>query len=71
MAYIIGSYNKYDAWDREHRKYTFEVNENWYAIFEVEMEWGVPKLPLRVDRNETAHEYRIYEEYGDALKFVM
>ena len=49
MAYIIGTYDKYDIWDREHSVYKFKVNGNWYAIKEVEMEWGVPRVGLRVD----------------------
>ena len=45
MAFIIGNYNKYDFWDRTHSRYVFEINGNWYAIKEVGLEWGVPKLP--------------------------
>ena len=52
MAYIIGTFDKYDAWDREHAVYKFEVNGNWYAVKEIEMEWGLPKLPLYVDKDE-------------------
>ena len=51
MAFIVGMYDKFDRWDREHSVYKFEVNGNWYAIKEVEMEWGVPKLPEYVDRD--------------------
>jgi hypothetical protein len=49
MAFLIGTYNKYDTWDREHARYKFEVNGNWYAVKEVEMEWGLPKLGFRAD----------------------
>ena len=68
MAYIIGSYNKYDSWHREHRKYTFEINGVMYAVFEVEMEWGLPKLPVRTDRNESAYEYHIYDTYSTDIQ---
>ena len=34
------------------------------------MDWGLPKLPLRTDRNECAHEYHIYDTYEDAMRFV-
>ena len=34
------------------------------------MEWGLPKLPTRIDRNETGHEYHVYEKYEDAMRFV-
>ena len=40
MAFIIDTYNKYDSWDREHSRYTFEINGVWYGIKEVELEWG-------------------------------
>ena len=70
MAYIISTYNKYDQWNREHARYKFEINGIWYAVFEVEMDWGVPKLPFYTDRNESAYEYHIYDTYEDAMKFV-
>ena len=44
MAFIIGNYNKYDAWDRTHSRKVFELNGNWYAIYEVDMCWGLPML---------------------------
>lgn len=70
MGYIIGIFNKYDIWDRCHAKFRVEINGNQYAVFEVEMEWGLPKLPTRVDRNETGHEYKIYERMEDAIGFL-
>ena len=42
MAFIIGLYNKYDVWDRNRAKFVFEINGNWYAVKEVELEWGEP-----------------------------
>jgi len=45
MAYIIERYNRFDTWDRSHSKYTFSVNGNWFAIKEVELEWGKPQIP--------------------------
>ena len=42
MAFIIDRYNKYNVWDREHSRKAFEINENWYAVYEVELEWGLP-----------------------------
>ena len=52
MAFIIGTYNKYDPWDREHSVYRFEINGGWYAIKEVEIEWGLPQVGMRVDSDE-------------------
>lgn len=70
MAYIIGTFDKYDAWDREHAVYKFEVNGNWYAVKEIEMEWGLPKLPLYVDKDENPKQYFVYDTYEQALAFV-
>ena len=70
MAYIIGSYNKWDQWDREHAKYTFEINGNWYAVKEVEMDLGVPKLPLRIDIEDNPEVYYVYDTKEDAMQFV-
>ena len=70
MAFIIGSYNKYDTWDRQHARYKFEINGIWYAVKEIEMEWGVPKLPQYVDRENDAQYYHVYNTYEDALKFA-
>lgn len=70
MAFLIGTYNKYDVWDREHSRYKFEVNGNWYAIKEVEMEWGLPQLGFRADMDEHPETYHIYDTYEDAMRFV-
>ena len=70
MAFVIGLYDKYDVWDREHSVYKFEINGSWYAIKRVEMEWGLPQVGLRVDNNEHPEYYYVYSEYEDALEFV-
>ena len=70
MAFIIDTYNKFNSWDRTHSVYKFEINGNWYAIKEVELEWGLPKLPLRIDANEQANSYFIYNSREEAMQFV-
>lgn len=70
-SYIIGTYNKFDQWDRAHSTYIFELNGYWYAIKEVELEWGTPVLPQRMDRNDDeAQSYQVYATEQDALQFV-
>lgn len=73
MAFIIESYNRYDSWDRSRAKYVFQVNESWYAVKEVEMEWGIPQLQERVDRDreEEARQMYVYDTYEDAMRFVV
>jgi len=50
MAFIIDSYNRFDKWDFEHAVHIFEVNGGWYAIYRVQLEWGLPILPLRLEK---------------------
>ena len=69
-AFIIDTYNKYDSFDREHARYTFEINGTTYAIKEVQLKWGKPKLPLRIGDERDNDPYHIYETYEDALAFV-
>ena len=71
MAFIIDSYNRFDVWDRMHSKYIFEINRQKYAIKEVELEWGLPQLPDKVDREQYPESYFVYNTYQDAMRFVM
>ena len=70
MAYIIDSYNKYDSWDREHSRQIFEVNGQWYAIYEVILFWGEPQLPQRIGNEKNPKTYFIYDSEDEARKFV-
>jgi len=72
MAYIIDSYSKYDVWDRKHSVYKFEVNENWYAIKEVEMDWGLPLLPERMDEHgdKDRRIMHVYDTKEEAFMFA-
>lgn len=69
-AFIIDTYNRFDQFDREHSRYVFQVNETWYAIKEVYMKWGRPKLPLRLGTEKENESYKIYDTYKDAMEFV-
>lgn len=71
MAYIIERYNKYETWDREHQKYVFSVNGNWFAIKEVALEWGKPQIPQQnIEENRDSENWEIYDTFEDALRFV-
>ena len=70
MAYIIGIYNKYDQWDRSHAVQKFEINEQMYAIYEVELVWGLPALKYQVDQEDVPEMYRLYETLEEAQEFV-
>ena len=70
MAYIIGTYNKYDQWDRSHSVQRFMLNDVLYAIYEVEMVWGLPALKYSVDSDDRADMYQVYEKLEDAQAFI-
>ena len=70
MAFIIGSYDKWDRWDKEHSVHKFMINGNWYAIKMVEMEWGIPNLNMQVEGEDAPESYYIYETYEEALEYV-
>lgn len=70
MAYIIDTYNKFNKWDRDHSVYIFFLNENAYAIKEVQLEWGLPQIPMPIDYTPDLSLYQIYNTKEDALQFV-
>lgn len=70
MAFIIDSYNRYDQWNRDHARYIFEINGHWYAVYWVQMEWGLPRLPFRIDGNGDPKQYFVYNTYEEAMEFV-
>ena len=70
MAFIIDTYNKYDAWDRAHSKYVYCLNEQWYAIKEVQLEWGKPILPFNIENNRDPNTYYVYDTIDSAMKYV-
>lgn len=70
MAFIIDTYNRHNAWDRAHATYVFTINEVQYAIKRVELKWGIPQLPERIDIMIDASIYRVYETEADAMRFV-
>lgn len=70
MAFIIDRYNKYDPWDRAHQCKAFQVNDNWYAIYEVELEWGLPVLPMRTTYDQDPKQYFVYDTKEEAMRFV-
>lgn len=70
MAYIIDGFNRFSKWDREHACHRFKVNENWYAIYSVEMKWGIPQLNFSAIEDKNADQYYVYETLEEAMHFV-
>ena len=69
-AFIVDVYNRFDQFDREHTRYTFEVNGVMYGIKEVHIKWGRPKLPLRIGADTEKDPYHVYDTYEEAMEFV-
>ena len=46
------------------------LNDVVYAIYEVEMIWGLPQLKYSVDSDDRADMYYVYEKLEDAQAFV-
>ena len=70
MAYLISTYNRFSKWDREHARYRFTLNDNTYAIMEVDLIWGQPQLATDTMATDNPNSYHLYETYTDALQFV-
>lgn len=69
MAFIIDTYNKYDSFDRQHTRHTFFINDIQYAIKEVELQWGQPILPLRINAEQQPY-YNVYATLQEAMAFA-
>lgn len=70
MAFLISTYNRFSKWDREHARYRFFINNNAYAIMEVNLIWGQPQLATDTMTTDNPNSYHLYESYADALQFV-
>lgn len=70
MAFIIDTYNRFDRFDKQHSVYRFSINEVEYAVKEVELFWGQPLLPEKVDQEQHLESYRVYGSLEEAMEFV-
>lgn len=70
MAFIIDTYNQWDKFDKLHSRHVFEINGVRYAVKEVELFWGRPVLPEKVDQEQHLEEYHVYGTLEEAIKFV-
>lgn len=70
MAFVIDRYSQFNKWDQEHAVYVFQVNKQWYAVMKVELEWGLPKLQVRLDPDTNPALYKVYSTKEEAMAFV-
>lgn len=70
MAFIIGAFNKYDMWDRTHSVYKFSINDMQYAVYEVDMCWGLPALKFQVGQEDVPDSYFIWESEEEAREYI-
>lgn len=64
-GYIIWIYNKYEPWMRKHAVKTFEINEVWYAIYEIDND-----MPFFIDKEFNLDEFYKYKSKEAAMLFV-
>ena len=63
-VFIIDNYNKYTG---DKVISTFMLNGRWFAIKEVLLEWGYPKLSS-IEEDEPF--FRLYNTYEEAQEYV-
>lgn len=66
-VFIIDLFNRYHKNDNV--RFTFPVNDEWYCIREVPLDWGQPQFPEK-DIEDNYTDYCLYPTYEDALNFV-
>ena len=66
-VFIIDTYNKYAK--NTNVRYTFKINEHWYCIREVPLEWGKPKFP-EYPLEDNFVQYKLNNTYEEAQEFV-
>ena len=66
-CFIVDLYNKYR--DKDRARQIFQLNGRWWAILEVELEWGEPVLD-RVDGEDDFSFYHLYNTLEEAQEYV-
>ena len=67
-VFVIDTYSRHE--DNSGVRMRYCINDIWYCIREVELEWGEPLVPIRIDDNLDRRWYYVYENYDDAIEFV-
>lgn len=69
-VFIIDIYDKFFARLVSNQiRQRFLLNDNWYAIYEVPLEWGRPKM-IRPIEEEQMPDFRYFETLEEAQNFV-
>lgn len=69
-VFILDSYNEF-APDSVQKlvRYKFKINDYWYAIYEVPLEWGEVMMERPIDE-EVKPEFFYFNTYEQAFDFV-
>lgn len=69
--FVIDTYDKYDAADRQAARYIFTFHDQDWAIKEYRVEEGKLMRPLRFYEREDENEWFYqYETFEDAMSYV-
>ena len=67
-VYIVDLYNPYRDKDI---KEIFYINERYWVVKEVNLEWGLPVLPIQVtDDAPEPQDFHIYNTYEEAKNYI-
>lgn len=67
-VFVIDTYNQFAPSSLQQLvRHKFLLNDHWYAIYEIGLEWGQPDFPIRpIDENKLPFFY-----YFDSLEAAM
>lgn len=65
LGYVIRGYSRFREWDRQHKRYAFLVNGQWYAIFDID-----DGLPVSVEYDEDLNQYKVYKSFEAAMEYA-
>lgn len=69
-VFIVDTYNPYLKHNENVCK-KFLINERWWAIKEVSLDWGLPNLPIQLtDDAPNPQDFHLFDTYEDALKYM-
>ena len=70
-VFILDTYNSHAPKSvQELIRYKFLLNDNWYAIYEIQLEWGKPAFPWRPLEEETLPNFYYFQTFEAAMIYV-
>lgn len=66
-VYIIDLYNKFDA---KNTVSIFKINDRWWAIKKVSLNWGKPQLNIIEENEDPYLHFYLYNTLEEAQQYV-